>query len=215
MPRVGMSCSRHSAWGYIHIMPPESVRTTTHHRTTQPQALPSPTAVGLGIGGVKPGQPTMLKSSVKTLRDVLLLLLLTPLLQKHWGSAMDPCALIFKFRPCTKAMWWTHCRGAMTQEAAYLWIWASERPGFKHHLCQLLAVWIHFSEPVFLLGLLETIFIYSLKHSKLSINGRSNKIIMIFAFHSLPLSLSSKFIQKTDYSTSPPGCPTGPQNSTG
>lgn len=106
-------------------------------------------------------------------------------------------------------------RGVMTPEAAYFWIWASERPGFRHQLCQLPTVWIHFSESVFLLGLHETIFVYSLTHGKLSINGRSNKIIMIFAFHSLPLSRSSKFIQKTNYSTSPPECPSGPQNLTG
>lgn len=75
-------------------------------------------------------------------------------------------------------------------------------------LCHLLAGGLHFPEPVFLLELHEIRFIYSRKHSKLSVNGRrSNKVIMIFASHSSPLSLSSKSVQKTNCSACPPGVP--------
>lgn len=66
----------------------------------------------------------------------------TKMLRKYEGIY----CLIFTFKPCTKGMWWTLYRGTVTPEEPCLWILVSERPGFKHQPCHLLAVWLHFSE---------------------------------------------------------------------
>lgn len=115
------------------------------------------------------------------------------------------CSLVFKDRPDTGNEQ-DPGRGTMTKEQAHLHTSVSEAPGPTPAL-HLLAVWLHLPEPSFLLELQEVTFVCSPKHSKLSVNGRSsNKVIMIFASHSSPSSLSSKFVQKSHCSTGPPGC---------
>lgn len=133
-----ISPSRHSTEGCVCILPPESVCMTTQCQLIQPQVLPSPTVVEPRIPGVDLGLPTIPKSPVETLRGVLLLLLLIQFLQKHWGNVVDHAMLPSDSDHTPRQCGEPTGESAMTQETAYSWIWASEKPGFRHQLCQLL-----------------------------------------------------------------------------
>lgn len=188
-------------------MPPESVCMTAHCSLFNHKLMSSPAVVGPQNGGVDLGSAHSAKVLSWETEKCL-----APAHSE--GNAMEYAAVSSNSDQAPKQ------RGElvgrlMTQKGASLWTLISEILGLKYQLCHLLSVWLCFSEPVVLLGLHEIIFFCSRKHTKLSINGRrSHKVIMIFASHSLSLSLSSKFAQKTNYSTSPPGCPTGLQSST-
>lgn len=139
MPCIGISHSRHSAgavsacatWVSMHDNPVQGYSTTssavTHSGRAQncwgwPRSAHDAQVLSWDTKGCLALAPVD-SVPAKTLR-----------------KCSGPYHLTFKFRPYTKAMWWTHCRGAMMQEAAYLWIWASKRPEFRHQLCQLLTV---------------------------------------------------------------------------
>lgn len=130
------------------------------------------------------------------------------------GKRSRTCGRVFKGRPDTGDVR-DAGGGAATKEQAHLHTSVSELPGSNTSAPPAGSV----TPPPgaqFLLELQEVTFVRSPNvHSEHSVSGRSsNKVIMISASHSSPSSLSSKSVQKSHYSTGPPGCPAGPQNST-